>query len=67
MTTYKIEMSEPAYAVLCGLVQSEDDVNHAGIQAPGQVWADLKQFFPLADFEALVRERVIAYDKDWGE
>jgi len=65
--TYKIEMSEPAYAVLCGLVQSSDDVNSAGIIAPGPVWNELKEFFPLTDFEALVAERVITYDKDWGE
>jgi hypothetical protein len=60
-------MSEAAYAVLCGLVQSSDDVVATGVIAPEGIWQELREFFPLKDFDELCAAKVITYDPDWGD
>lgn len=45
-----IELSNEAFAVVCGLVQPADEVTAAGIFT--ETWPELRKTFPLAAFRA---------------
>lgn len=66
MMTRVVELSEAAYAVVCGMVQDSEDVNEAGVIAPTGVWTEVRQQFPLTDFWLGVKQGEITYDRKAG-
>ena len=62
-----VELSEAAYAVVCGMVQDSEDVNEAGVIAPTGVWEEVRQAFPLSEFRLGVKRALITYDRRAGE
>lgn len=58
----RIELSELAYVTLCGLIQPEWEVNTEGIFS--DAFTELRQKFPLADFQAAVANQPVDPDPD---
>jgi hypothetical protein len=65
--TFTVVLSEEAFAVVCGLVQPSSDVNPIGIFADEPVWHELRDKFPLANFDAAASASIINYDEEAGE
>lgn len=71
--TVQVGMSKEAFLTLCGLVQSYDELNAAGIFSGS--WEELRKIFPIKEFLRLVplyhagqpSDRTLYYDPDAGE
>jgi hypothetical protein len=61
-----VDLTDEAYAVLCGLVQPSDDVNVDGIVADQEVWDEIRTRFPLQDFQASVANGAVEYVEEAG-
>lgn len=53
--TRTVVLSEESFAVLCGLVQPQDDVNASGIFS--EAWDELRRTFPIEHFRQVAQER----------
>jgi hypothetical protein len=61
-----IELSDAAYAVVCGLVQPSEEIEVNGITASERVWEELRLAFPSHVFHANVAKGRVGYEFGWG-
>jgi hypothetical protein len=52
-----VNLTDDAYAVLCGLVQQSSDVDIDAIMTSDEVWIELRAIFPLTFFHHTVQTR----------
>ena len=57
----QIDISDEAFAVVCGLVQDAELVQSAAIYMPATVWTELREKFPLEDFREAVAAGAVSY------
>lgn len=61
-----VMLSATALAVVAGLVAPTTEINHDGILADGEIWAELEHAFPLEVFWEFVVTDPESYDADFG-
>ena len=61
-----VMLTEDQFAVICGLVQTSEDVNADGIFPKAGVWESLREDFPIEKFHLAVHLGIISYDKEAG-
>jgi hypothetical protein len=65
--TRTIELSEKAYAVVCGMVQMTEDVDSDAVCTSADVWKEVREAFPSAEFTAAVMKGLVSYDTEEAE
>jgi hypothetical protein len=60
--TRTVALSDTAWAVICGMVQTTDAVETEAIIAEDPVWDEIREAFPLAAFRQAVDAGMIEYD-----
>ena len=57
-----IRLSDAAWAVVCGMVQTTDAVDTEAIVTVDAVWDEVREAFPLAAFHQAVEAGLIEYE-----
>jgi hypothetical protein len=62
--TRTIELSEQAYAVVCGMVQMTEDVDPDGVVVEKKVWDEVRELFPKEEFFAALVNGELSYEPE---
>lgn len=60
----RVELSDEAFALVCGLVQPTKAVDRSVVDAPRNTWDEARACFPFAAFQIGVETGVVEYLPD---